>query len=1522
MAKNNDLVLKELEDLRLKNTLLEKKISDLEKKHGQDKGIPIAKNLLEKYNSVIENAPWGIIVSFPGKKVLEANRAACEIFGYSQEEFKEKSRADILVLDQAFETFLNQRITEGRAKSEVTGIRKNGEKFPLEFSSIVFLDPDSGEWLNSSIAIDISERKKTERLIHETNQVARIGGWELDLVRNEFSWSDITKEIHEVSTDYKPDFETAINFYKEGWSRNLIDESVLKLMADGTAMDSEVILVTAKGGEIWVRYQGKAEFENGKCRRIYGTLQDINERKQLQFKEERQRANFKALLENINDRVYSTDMNLNLTSFNQNFKNAYPSLLEKSPDLGENLSSLYPAEFWKEMKAFLGPVLKGLHSTMEKATIIEGEQSFFEKSASPIFDDNQKQIGISLFSRDITLKKKKEALLLESREFYKSLFENNPDAAYSLSLDGNILTGNSNLIKLLEIEPEQLSNLHFSKFFPPEDLERIGCYFENLLKGIPNEFRSRILTANGNIKVVDNRTIPVMLNGEVISIFGIAKDISLALKKEKERKLILETILDYFYVLDNDFNFTYINEAAEKLLDQGLLIGKNLFETFPVLDKGVFFQNLVQARQTQKPVHFDYHAEELNIWFDENFYPHADGISVFFRSINDKKQAEQELQDQKIFFEQTFLQSAVSTILLDKDGYCLKINPMFSSIFGLLPEMVENKKYNVFDDPEIVRQEIDKKIRVIIDEKTTVSWETMVDLGTPEGSEPVPENPKSKFYLKVIGFPILDSEGTVSHVIIQHNDITESKMAEIQMSESEAKYRKFIENLGIGLGLLEVDNDHKIIKAYPQFCKMTGYSEQELLGQNAAEIFSNNEMPADIVETKIVERKRGISENYEVKVRTKDGQLLDFLINGSPVTNSKGEVIGSLGVHFDITDRLKAVKELKQQKELAESIISNIPIMVSIISKEGKFTSVNKIWEKELGWSEEEAKKSPEFLPSLIPNENVRNEFIDLITKGKGEWKDFDLTIRDRTIIHSSWTNIRLSDGRTIGIGQNITERKQFEESLKQSNERYQYVTKATFDAIWDSDLLTGNVYWGEGFTTLFGYSVEYLKEGEKKFKHFLHPDDADRIHDSFQYTINGSELNWSGEYRFRKADGNYAFVEDRAIIIRDPSGTALRAIGAMQDVTKQKEEEHRLKLLESAITNSSDGILILEVNESDPIRSKIVFANQAFSKMSGYGQEEIVGQTQHLFLTETPDESQMAIINKALTNYESIEIESIHYKKNGDEYWVSISMIPVADRNGKFTHWISIQEDTTLRKKRELEKEGLLRQLTKSNNELKQFSFITSHNLRSPLTNLMAISELIDTSLISDQTTVELIEGFRISTVKLNETLEDLIKILIIKEVTEVQIEKINFEDVFKDVTESIQSMIDNSSALIQTNFSSAKWVLFNKPYLHSIFLNLITNSIKYAKKGKKPVIFIYSIMSEDYIQLIFEDDGMGFNLERARNKVFGLYQKFHNNTDSKGIGLYLVHTQITSLGGSIEVESEENQGAKFTLTFKKNHD
>jgi signal transduction histidine kinase len=140
---------------------------------------------------------------------------------------------------------------------------------------------------------------------------------------------------------------------------------------------------------------------------------------------------------------------------------------------------------------------------------------------------------------------------------------------------------------------------------------------------------------------------------------------------------------------------------------------------------------------------------------------------------------------------------------------------------------------------------------------------------------------------------------------------------------------------------------------------------------------------------------------------------------------------------------------------------------------------------------------------------------------------------------------------------------------------------------------------------------------------------------------------------------------------------------------------------------------------------------------------------------------------------------------------------------------------------------------------------------------------------------------------------------------------------DTYRIVEQSISNTIKESSALIHTNFSAAPAVRFSSTYMESIFLNLITNAIKYARKDRKPILFIYSMETEDAIQLVFEDNGLGFNLNKVQHRLFGLYQKFHNHPDSKGIGLYLVHSQITALGGSIEVESEENEGTKFIISF-----
>jgi signal transduction histidine kinase len=133
-----------------------------------------------------------------------------------------------------------------------------------------------------------------------------------------------------------------------------------------------------------------------------------------------------------------------------------------------------------------------------------------------------------------------------------------------------------------------------------------------------------------------------------------------------------------------------------------------------------------------------------------------------------------------------------------------------------------------------------------------------------------------------------------------------------------------------------------------------------------------------------------------------------------------------------------------------------------------------------------------------------------------------------------------------------------------------------------------------------------------------------------------------------------------------------------------------------------------------------------------------------------------------------------------------------------------------------------------------------------------------------------------------------------------------------------SIKSLIENSKIIINIDFSDLAEINFNKEYLKSIFLNLITNSIKYSKTDTLPSISIVSKKVNGISQLIYSDNGLGFDMEKVKDKIFGLHQKFHDHIDSNGIGLYLIYNHITNLGGRIEVESKINEGVKFTIFFK----
>lgn len=1084
------------------------------------------------------------------------------------------------------------------------------------------------------------------------------------------------------------------------------------------------------------------------------------------------------------------------------------------------------------------------------------------------------------------------------------------DLVFIFNASGQIKQVNQRLISELGFAEQEVLSWKdpISRLIPTKDqvffrqtleMARLGNTIKN--------FHTEIQTQTGK-KIWVHCSVKALSDPKTILVIG--KDETHLRQEAGFRNLILESIQDNFYVLDQNYCFSYINESCSRLFGRAAsdLLGKNIWEEFPILSQGAFKEHALKAMESHNPYHFEYYSEVFDDWYDESFYPSETGMSVFFRSVGERKKAEKELENQIYFFEQSFMQSGVASMLLEVSGRCLRINHKQAELFGIRPELLEIHPYNIFEDPEVQRVGGDVHIRRIIEEKTVQTWEVTFDSGRAAAEMGYQLTQNAEFRLHSTGYPILNSAGEITHIIIQFEDVTPVRLSESELKKSENKFRNLIYNMG--LGLLEVDTNNGIIKAYPQFCQMVGYEEEELIGKCATAFLAPE--PETAYQPNIE-----LSETYEKQLRRKDGKVLDVLVHSSPITDQEGKVIGSLGIHYDISDRIRAEKELKKQNELADTILTNIPIMIGFMSSPGEYEYVNPQWEKELGWTAEQIKNHPNFFGAFYPDANEKKAVIDFISQNSHEWRDFLTYSRNQGFIHTSWINIPLSDGRILALGQNISDRKKSEKELKISNERFEFVTRATFDAIWDSDLVNGSVYWGEGFKSLFGYSPEELAARKMSFQDYLHPEDRERIVQTFNSSLMGDVTNWVDEYRFQKADGTFAYVQDKAIIIRSQEGKAIRIIGAMQDITRLKEEEFRLKLLESVITHSTDSILIAEANDQDPIRPRLVYVNEAYTRMTGFQLEDVKGSPAFLSRGPETDENDQARINESLFQKHPLELEARAYRKNGDAFWVYLSLLPVQNAQGKVSHWISIQRDTSRKKIREMEREQLVKELTQSNQELKQFSFITSHNMRAPLTNLLAIAELLDLSQIPDETTRKLMEGFQISTQNLNNTLNDLIEILVIRDQKEVEISSVGFMDTYRIVEQSISNTIKESSALIHTNFSAAPEVRFSSTYMESIFLNLITNAIKYARKDRKPILFIYSMETEDAIQLVFEDNGLGFNLNKVQHRLFGLYQKFHNHPDSKGIGLYLVHSQITALGGTIEVESEENEGTKFIISF-----
>ncbi|TAE75520.1 MAG: GAF domain-containing sensor histidine kinase [Bacteroidetes bacterium] len=224
--------------------------------------------------------------------------------------------------------------------------------------------------------------------------------------------------------------------------------------------------------------------------------------------------------------------------------------------------------------------------------------------------------------------------------------------------------------------------------------------------------------------------------------------------------------------------------------------------------------------------------------------------------------------------------------------------------------------------------------------------------------------------------------------------------------------------------------------------------------------------------------------------------------------------------------------------------------------------------------------------------------------------------------------------------------------------------------------------------------------------------------------------------------------------------------------------------------------------------------------------------------------------------------------------------------------------------------------ELITHNHQLEQFAYITAHNLRSPVARILGLVSLLNQDGLGTENQ-EIIKHIINCTSELDRVIKDLNQILEVKKGQQKPLENVKISEIWETLSKEFKNEIDKNNTHIDIDLSVVDELKTIRPYLESVLYNLLSNAIKYKKENVNLSISVKTQIQNEKIELIFADNGIGINLEKYKQKVFGLYQRFHSHVEGKGMGLYLVRTQVETMGGKINIESEEGKGTTFIISF-----
>ncbi len=843
-------------------------------------------------------------------------------------------------------------------------------------------------------------------------------------------------------------------------------------------------------------------------------------------------------------------------------------------------------------------------------------------------------------------------------------------------------------------------------------------------------------------------------------------------------------------------------------------------------------------------------------------------------------------------------------------------------------------------------------------------------------------------------------EKCVSGVTI---NITERKRLESKLKVEQEKFEKLYHKIPVLITMYDPSINVSVVNN--EFEKVLGWSDEDAKKVNLMEVcYPDPEYRKEVADF-MSQPDRGWKE---LDVLAKNGEVRKQLWTN--ITLSDDTIVG---IGHDITERKKLEEQIKSEREELALIFDNMPVFVNIHDEKGEgIAGVNKFFEERMGYTSEEV-ESKDILKLIISEEEYESAK-EHILKSDGTWKNFELITKSGERVLSTWSNIRLSDHKSIGIGLDVTEQKQRESELRESEQllkltqrmaslgtyilnpetfevnsseilkeifgledgvelsteillemmhpddrevpksylkalkngeqfegnfriirkvdgkerwikektvlekdesgkvtqvigimqditdlkqiqksleyeqrRFEYAALVVSDAIWDAIPYNNTIWWSEGFKTNFGYDIPPKEMGYQVWYDNVHPDDRDRVVNTLEEKERGTDTYWKSEYRFRRADGSYAIVIDRAFILRDEHGELIRIIGAMNDITKEKTEEEKLKRSEEQYR------LLFEQSPMpmwifDPETYRFESANKAATETYGYSLEEFKQMTVFDLYRKEDQEAIRAETEKNLKQERSGFDLWTHLTKSGEEIYVEISGSYIY--SGGERKRLIIANDVTLQKKAEEKSyramvEGEERERHRIANELHDGlgQYLSAANM-----NLTSVFE--DLPELDKKLSEPFEHGLQMLDYAISETRS------ISQNLLPKSIQDYGLELALKALINDLKSTHDINLHLYQS-YPVEKLPQSMQVNIYRIIQESLHNAIRHADASE---VNVQIILSGEELICTIEDDGKGFD---------------PSLDEGTGLGIQSMKTRVAAMAGNFDIDSKINSGTLITV-------